>query len=99
MSIKAKLEKLVEQTPLEIAEKWKTHFEEVLNRRELEIIVETEQGRELELDIRQPTFQEVKAAITSLKNENLFGKIWRLEKIPMDQWTKGVIIKLQKKGE
>ncbi len=43
MSVKAKLEKLVEQTPLEIAQRWKTHFEEVLNRRELEITVETEQ--------------------------------------------------------
>ena len=110
-------------TENEVAERWKTHFEEVLNRPEPEITAEPEPGRELELDIRPPTFQEVKAAITSLKNDkapgpdlitaemlkadidlsartltDLFGKIWRQEKIPMD-WSKGVIIKLPKKGD
>ncbi len=56
-------------TENEVAERQKTHFEEVLNRPEPEITAEPEPGRELELDIRQPTFQEVKAAITSLKND------------------------------
>ena len=40
-----------------------------MNRPEPEITAEPEPGRELELDIRPPTFQEVKAAITSLKND------------------------------
>ena len=109
-------------TENEVAERWKSHFEEVLNRPEPEITAEPEPGHELELDIRPPTFQEVKAAISCLKNDkapgpdlitaemlkadidlsartltDLFGKIWRQEKIPMD-WSKGVIIRLPKKG-
>ncbi len=44
----------------------KTHFVEVLSRPKLEITAKPETGRELELDIRPPTFQKVKA--TSLKN-------------------------------
>ncbi len=56
-------------TENEEAERWKTHFEEVLNRPEPEITAEPKPGCELELDIRPPTFQEVKAAIISLKND------------------------------
>ncbi len=44
-----------------------------MNRPEPEITAEPELGRELELDIRPPTFQEVKAAITSLKNDKAPG--------------------------
>ncbi len=40
-----------------------------MNRAEPEITAEQEPGRELELDIRPPTFQGVKAAISSLKND------------------------------
>ncbi len=50
-----------------------THFEEVLNRPEPEITAEPEPGCELDLDIRPPTFQEVKTAITSLKNDKAPG--------------------------
>ncbi len=99
----------------EVAERWKSHFEEVLNRPEPEVTAETEPGHEIDIDIRPPTIQEVKATIHSLKNNkapgpdlitakmlkadidlsartltDLFGKIWRQEKIPAD-WFKGVI--------
>ncbi len=44
-------------------------FKEVLNRLKPEITAEPEPGRKLELDIAPPTFNEVKADITSLKND------------------------------
>ena len=94
-----------------------------MNTPKPEIIAEPEHGCEVELDIRPPTFQKVKAAIYSLKNDkvpwpdlinaemlkadtdlsartltDLFGKIWIQEKILID-WSKGVIIKLPKKGD
>jgi hypothetical protein len=121
-TIKAKDGKLL-TTEKEVAERWKSHFEEVLNRPEPEITAEPEPGHEIDIDIRPPTIQEVKAAIHSLKNDkapgpdlitaemlkadidlsartltDLFDKIWRQEKIPTD-WSKGIIIKLPKKGD
>ena len=44
-----------------------------MNRPEPEITAEPEPGRDLELAITPPTFQEVKAAITSLKNDKVPG--------------------------
>ena len=71
-TVKAKDGKIL-ITENEVAERWKTHFEEVLNRPKPEIIAEPEQGCEVELDIRPPTFQKVKAAIYSLKNDKVPG--------------------------
>ena len=57
-TIKAKDGKLL-TTEKEVAERWKSHFEKVLNRPEPEITAEPEPGHEIDIDIRPPTIQEV----------------------------------------
>ncbi len=44
-----------------------------MNRPEPEITIDPEPGRKLEWDIRPPTFQEVKATISSLKKDKAPG--------------------------
>ena len=113
----------------DIQERWTEHFKEVLNREQPDIPIGPEDEVEFEfgeliqeISVKEPTFGEVKDAITRLKNGKLPGidnitfellkedpefsakrvhellaKVWSHETIPND-WKKGLIIKLPKKG-
>ena len=107
----------------DVIDRWRKHFEEVLNRPEPELTANPEPGNDLEINTEQPSEIEVRNAIQKLKMNkspggdqisaemlladldtavkvltNLLGKIWSKEKLP-DDWTKGIIIKLPKKGD
>ncbi len=80
-TVKAKDGKIL-TTENKVAERSKAHFKEVINRPEPEITAEPEPGRKLELAITLPTFQEVKSAITSLKNDKAPGPDLITAKMP-----------------
>ena len=107
----------------DVIDRWRRHFEEVLNRPEPELAANPEPGEDLEINSDPPTEREVRNAIQNLKLNkspggdqitaemlladidtavkvltDLLNKIWRKERLPED-WTKGIIIKLPKKGD
>ena len=107
----------------DVIDRWRRHFEEVLNRPEPELAANPEPGNDLDINSDPPTEREVRNAIQNLKLNkspggdqitaemlladldtavevltDLLNKIWRKEKLPED-WTKGIIIKLPKKGD
>jgi hypothetical protein len=100
-------------TEKEIEERWAEHFQEVLNRPAPENTPEIEEAEEdLDINTEPPTKEEIiKAGGDCLNAElfktdpetsaailqPLFEEIWRKEEVP-SQWTKGIIIKLPKKG-
>ena len=111
-------------TEKEQRERWKQHFQEVLNRPEPEEPAEPEPAvTNLEIETAAPKEAEVLEAVLAMKNNKapgvdmiqaemlkadpklsskvlteFFKKVWDGETIPGD-WSKGIIIKIPKKGD
>ena len=104
-------------------QRWREHYQTVLNHEEPLIPPEVEPNNELNIRTGHITRIEIKNAIKKLKNGNAAGcdnippeaikaggdtseevllglcnRIWNEEKIP-EEWKKGLIIKLPKKGD